>query len=80
MGKPVLIDGEEYVSIHDFARLVNKSYMTIYTLAKYGSRNGEIVLKSIMWNNRRLILLSEKNKIDEIPSVGHPRKEVQNGV
>lgn len=80
LGKQVLIDGKEYVSIHDFARLVNKSYMTIYTLAKYGSRDGKITLKNILWNNRRLILLSEKEKIDQIPSVGHPRKEVENGV
>jgi hypothetical protein len=49
--------------------------MTIYILAKYGSRSGEIVLENIMWNSRRLILLSEKEKIAKIADVGHPRKE-----
>ena len=72
---PVIIEDKEYVSIHDFAKLVNKSYMTIYVLAKYGSRNGEIKLKNIEWNSRRLILLSEAEKIAKIPTVGHPKKD-----
>jgi len=71
---PVLINGEEYVSIKDFAELVNKSYMSIYMLAKYGTRNGKITLKNIMWNSRRLILLSEQDKMKEIAPIGHPKK------
>jgi len=72
---PVLINGEEYVSIKDFAELVNKSYMSIYMLAKYGTRNGKVQLKNIIWNSRRLILLSEQDKMKEIAPIGHPKKE-----
>ncbi|MHA1302159.1 MAG: hypothetical protein ACTSPI_00455 [Candidatus Heimdallarchaeaceae archaeon] len=74
---PVLINGKEYVSIKDFAELVNKSYMTIYMLTKYGARNGKIKLENIEWNNRRLILLSEQDKIKEIPPIGHPKKVIK---
>ena len=72
---PVTIEGKEYVTIHDFARLVNKSYMTIYILAKYGSRDGIIRIKSIEWNYRRLILLSEQDKMKQIAPIGHPKKK-----
>ena len=72
---PVLINGQEYVTIHDFAELVNRSYMTIYMLAKYGSRNGKITLENIEWNNRRLILLSERDKMNNIDPIGRPKKE-----
>lgn len=71
---PAIINGKEYVSIHEFAKLVNKSYTTIYLLTKYGSRDGEILLESIEWNNRILVLLSEKSKMEQIAPVGHPPK------
>ena len=72
---PVIIDGKEYVTIQDFARLVNKSYMTVYLLARYGSRDETIKLESIEWNNRRLILLSETEKMKQVAPIGHPPKE-----
>ena len=72
---PVIIDGKEYVTIQDFARLVNKRYMTVYLLARDGSRAETIKLESIEWNNRRLILLSETEKMKQVAPIGHPPKE-----
>ena len=70
---PVTLDGKEYVSVRDFANTVNKSYTTIYLLAKYG--NGTVQLEHVKWNNRILILLSETKKMEQIASVGRPPKE-----
>lgn len=73
--EPVIIGDKEYVSIRDFAKLVNKSYQTIYLLARYGTHNGDVKLENIVWNNRRLVLLSEQYKIENIAPVGRPKQE-----
>ena len=72
----VTINGEDYISVKDFAKAVNKSYPTIYHLAKYGSRSG-FQLKSIMFKNLLLIPVTEiKNMKKNMPSVGRPREKV----
>lgn len=71
----VIINDKEYVSVKDFAHIVCRSYQTIYMKLKYGSISGRLKLKSIFWNNRQLVLLSEKERFKDIPSVGRPRKK-----
>lgn len=71
----ISIDGENYITVKDFAKEVNRSYPTIYHLAKYGSRTG-FKLKSIMFKSIRLIPVSEIEKMKEMPSVGRPREKV----
>lgn len=71
----ISINGQEYVTVKDFAKEVNRSYPTIYHLAKYGSRSG-FKLESIMFNNIRLIPITEIEKMKSMPSVGRPREKV----
>lgn len=73
----VIIDGKEYVTIKDFAKIVFRSYTTIYMKLKYGSISGRLKLDGIFWNNRQLILLSEKEKFKDIPKVGRPKRQEQ---
>jgi len=72
--RPVIVNGKKYLSVKDFALITNRSYTSIYMMSKYGFHDGSEPLKSINWNNRVLILLSEKNRVNQIKAVGRPRK------
>jgi hypothetical protein len=71
----VVIDEKKYMTIKDFASLVNKSYQLIYKLMKYGDDTTNFKLEHIYWNNKPLILASEEKHFRNRKSVGRPRKE-----
>ena len=70
----VTIDGAEYMTVKDFANLVNKSYQLIYKLMKYDDQSLDHKLIHVYWNNKPLILVSESKHFENRKAVGRPKK------